>query len=95
MGGGDTSWKLYYAAEWRIWAAPATCLDGELSGSVTELSQRQLNERDYFQAHILVYPLSGVRLNRPRRIPSPNIHRIDPFNPIGAQPQKAPIELNH
>ena len=65
----------------------ATCLDGELAGSVTELSQRWLkNERDYVQAHILVHPPSGLRLNRPRRIPSPNIHRSDPFNPMIGDP---------
>ena len=44
------------------------------------------NQRDYVQAHILVHPPSGLRLNRPRRIPSPNIHRSDPFNPMIGDP---------
>ena len=44
------------------------------------------NQRDYVQAHILVHPPSGLRLNRPPRIPSPNIHRSDPFNPMIGDP---------
>ena len=47
-----------YGRYWRYGQPPAS-MGGELSGSVTRLSQR-LNERDYVQAHILVYPPSGL-----------------------------------